>query len=65
MESKSSNQGKILYLNFNQDYKCFCVGTEDGYMIFNVEKYQRIFHRSNLVTINNIFYSIKRRNWYN
>ena len=37
---------KILYINFNQDYNCFCVGTDEGYLICSVEKYKRIFHRS-------------------
>ena len=37
---------KILFINFNQDYNCFCAGTEEGYIIYNVEKYKRIFHRS-------------------
>jgi len=47
MES-SSKDGKngILYISFNMDYSCFCAGTEDGYIICNVEKYKRIFHRS-------------------
>ena len=45
MESKIIN---ILYLNFNQDYSCFYAGTEEGYMIFNVDKYKRIFHRSKI-----------------
>ena len=39
-------QKKILFINFNQDYSCFCIGTEDGYMIINAENYKRIFHRS-------------------
>ena len=42
---------KILFMNFNQDYNCFCIGTEDGYIIFNVDKYKRIFHRSNYIFI--------------
>ena len=47
METKNKElQEKILYINFNQDYDCFCVGTEEGYIICNVEKYKRIFHRS-------------------
>ena len=47
MELFKEIKNKILYISFNQDYNCFCVGTEDGYLIFNVEKYKRIFHRSN------------------
>ena len=47
MESKIEEiKSKILFINFNQDYNCFCVGTEEGYIICNVEKYKRIFHRS-------------------
>ena len=38
---------KILFINFNQDYNCFCIGTETGYIIYNVDKYKRIFDRSN------------------
>ncbi len=40
---------KILFINFNQDYNCFCIGTDQGYIICNVEKYKRIFHRSNFI----------------
>ena len=43
---QSSINEKILYINFNQDYNCFCVGTEIGYIICSAEKYKRIFHRS-------------------
>ena len=47
MESLNAELGdKILYINFNQDYTCFCVGTEGGYIIYNIENYKRIFHRS-------------------
>jgi hypothetical protein len=47
MDVKSDLSNKILYINYNQDYSCFCSGTEDGYIICNVDKYKRIFHRSN------------------
>lgn len=47
MEDKLDLSNKILYINYNQDYSCFCSGTEDGYIICNVDKYKRIFHRSN------------------
>ena len=43
----TENHNKILFINFNQDYSCICIGTEEGYIIINVEKYKRIFHRSN------------------
>ena len=42
MDVKSDLSNKILYINYNQDYSCFCVGTEDGYMICFVDKYKRI-----------------------
>lgn len=45
MESKNTN---ILYINFNQDYSCFYCGTEEGYIIFNTDKYKRIFNRSKI-----------------
>ena len=45
---------KILYINFNQDNNCFCVGTENGYMIFNAGQYKRIFHRSKVKTLLNL-----------
>ena len=57
MESKLDEiKNKILYINFNQDYNCFCVGTEEGYIICNVEKYKRIFHRSISKTIFNVLF---------
>ena len=47
MESTiKENKNQILFINYNQDHSCFCVGTEDGYIICNAEKYKRIFHRS-------------------
>ena len=49
MESQSTIKelnDKILFINFNKDFNCFCVGTEDGYIICNAVKYARIFHRS-------------------
>ena len=46
MDDKLNLSNKILYINYNQDYSCFCVGTEDGYIICNVEPFKRIFHRS-------------------
>ena len=42
---------KILFMNFNQDFNCFYIGTETGYIIYNVDKYKRIFHRSNFKII--------------
>ena len=47
MEVKSVLSNKILYINYSQDYSCFCAGTEDGYIICSLDKFKRIFHRSN------------------
>ena len=50
MESQSTIKelnDTILFINFNKDFNCFCVGTEDGYIICSADKYKRIFHRSN------------------
>ena len=63
MQSLNNNENKILFVNFNQDYSCFCIGTEEGYMILNTEKYKRIFHRSNSKKFFNI--KIYRNEWRN
>ena len=51
MQSTFQKSNKILFINYNQDYSCFCVGTEEGYIICNVEKYKRIFDRSNIIIL--------------
>ena len=55
-------KNKILFINFNQDYNCFCIGTNQGYIICNVEKYKHIFHRSNLIYLYNS-YRNEWRSW--
>lgn len=39
------DQNKILYLNFNQDASCFCVGTEEGFLIFSVHPFKLLVNR--------------------
>ena len=51
MQSTFQKSNKVLFINYNQDYSCFCVGTEEGYIICNVEKYKRIFDRSNIIIL--------------
>lgn len=46
MQSFNIEQNKVLYLNFNQDASCFCVGTEEGFLIYSVHPYKLLFHRS-------------------
>ena len=38
---------KILYLNYNQDFSCISVGTQLGYIIYNVSPFKKIYERSN------------------
>lgn len=62
MESKIKElKNQILFINFNSDFNCFCVGTENGYIICNVEKYQRIMDRSKKQNNNLKFY---RNEWW-
>lgn len=34
---ENANDNKILYNSFNQDYKCFVIGTKDGCRIYHSE----------------------------
>ena len=48
MQSEIKDNSKnILYLNFNHDYSCICIGTEKGYSIYNVSPFKEIYKRSN------------------
>jgi autophagy-related protein 18 len=51
MESDNENDKKeekiFLYLSFNQDNSCISIGTQDGYMIYNVSPFSKIYKRSN------------------
>ena len=48
MIETESEKNKILFLNFNQDSSCICAGTEDGFMIFYIDPFQMLIHRSKL-----------------
>ena len=37
---------QILYINFNQDFTCISIGTDEGYLIYNVEPIKLIFEKS-------------------
>ncbi len=37
----------ILYLNFNQDYSCICIGAEFGFVIYNISPLKELCKRSN------------------
>ena len=30
---------KIYFINFNQDNTCFCIGTDEGYEIYNTDPF--------------------------
>ena len=55
----SSDNAKILYLSFNQDYSCISCGTTDGFVIYNIDpfkiRYQQKFGKG--IGIAEIFYS--------
>jgi len=64
MDDEINLSNKILFINYNQNYSLFCVGTEDGYIICNVNPFKRIFHRSNS-QLNNKFLLFNRdERWY-
>ena len=35
----------IYFLNFNQTYSCFCIGTDKGYEIYRGEPLKRILKK--------------------
>ncbi len=37
---------QILYISFNQDFSCISIGTDEGYLIYNVEPIKLIFEKS-------------------
>ena len=43
---KENDDKKILYTSFNQDYKCFVLGTRDGCRIFHSEPFKKGFKLS-------------------
>ena len=48
MISTEPEKNKILFLNFNQDSSCICAGTEDGFIIFYINPFQVLVHKSKL-----------------
>ena len=64
MQSTDAEKHKILYLSFNQDSSCFCTGTEDGFVIYSINPFQEIFHRSKKIINNKLYFkfSLRRRN---
>ena len=48
MIATEPEKNKILFLNFNQDSSCICAGTEDGFIIFYINPFQVVVHRSKI-----------------
>ena len=38
---------EVYYLNFNEDYSCICIGTSQGYIIYNTSPLKEICKRGN------------------
>jgi hypothetical protein len=51
-EKEQKNEIKILYNSFNQDYKCFLIGTEKGCTIYNSEPFKKAFELSKKLFLN-------------
>lgn len=60
-DKEIKNEMKILYTSFNQDYKCFLIGTEKGCTVYNSEPYKKGFELSKKKYIYFLLYRIERR----
>ena len=40
-------KNQILYINFNQDFSCMSIGTNKGYLIYNVQPLKILYSKSN------------------
>lgn len=45
-ESQPKDEKKILYNSFNQDYKCFLIGSKKGCTIYQSEPFKKGFELS-------------------
>ena len=48
MIATDSEKHKILFINFNQDSSCICLGTENGFIIYNIQPLEELVTRSKL-----------------
>ena len=49
LPSEDNKENKVLYINFNQDNSCFCVGTEEGFLICATSPFKILLSRSNKI----------------
>ena len=40
-------KNSILHLNFNQDCSLICVGTQTGFIIYNVSPFKEMYKKGN------------------
>ena len=45
-DKKNKKETKILYYSFNQDCKCFLIGSENGCTIYQTDPYKKAFELS-------------------
>ena len=46
MESNSiTKREKILYINFNDDASCFCIGSQTGFGVYSTNLFKEIISR--------------------
>jgi hypothetical protein len=50
----------ILYISINQDSSCFCLGTINGFHVFNISPFKPLHYCGK--KINNNKFRIRRRN---
>lgn len=53
IKEKEDNNKAIIYNSFNQDYKCFVVGTKDGCKIYHSEPFKKGFKLSKQIILFN------------
>ena len=60
MKKENNDKNKILYNSFNQDYKCFIIGTKDGCRIYHSEPFKKGFKlgKQNLYKYTKLIYIV-------
>ena len=53
---------EILYISFNQDTSCFCLGAVEGFCIFNISPLKVLHNCGKIFYISKLKNRIRRRN---